>query len=144
VESEQGRCVALDAAGADRARGGDAELLPRSACKKADGERERERDRISVFVFSSFVSCASSELLSFLLSMFVYFPVFFFQAGPKMKDLAVENRQKYNFDPKILLERVTATYANFSSQEEFAAAVARDARSYNHETFQRAASILRR
>lgn len=61
-----------------------------------------------------------------------------------MKDLAVENKQKYNFDPKILLERITAVYANFSSQEEFAAAVARDARSYNHETFQRAASILRR
>jgi len=61
-----------------------------------------------------------------------------------MKDLAVENKQKYNFDPKILLERITEIYSHFSMKDEFAAAVARDARSYNHETFQRAAGILRR
>src|ERR1700722_10278216 len=64
-------------------------------------------------------------------------------AGNRMQELAVANRQKYAFDPKALLERITAIYINFARSEAFAAAVATDARSYSHETMVRAAGILR-
>lgn len=64
--------------------------------------------------------------------------------GPKCAELKVKNPEKYNFDPKWLLRKIVAIYLHFSTQQEFAAAVASDARSYNHDVFIKTLFILTR
>jgi ubiquitin conjugation factor E4 B len=64
--------------------------------------------------------------------------------GPKCAELKVRNPEKYNFDPKWLLRKIVAIYLHFSTQEQFAAAVASDGRSYNHEVFMKTTMILQR
>ena len=46
--------------------------------------------------------------------------------GPRYKDLIVKNREKYNFEPKKLLDMLTGIYLNLSSHDRFAEAVAND------------------
>lgn len=64
--------------------------------------------------------------------------------GPKCAELKVRNPEKYNFDPKWLLRKIVAIYLHFSTQEQFAAAVASDGRSYNHDVFLKTTMILQR
>lgn len=61
--------------------------------------------------------------------------------GPKCRNLKVKNPEKYGFEPKTLLDRLTQIYVNLDS-EEFAQAVARDQRSYKKELFDDAAKHL--
>lgn len=61
--------------------------------------------------------------------------------GPKCRNLKVKNPEKYGFEPKTLLDRLTQIYVNLDS-EEFAKAVAGDQRSYRKELFNDAAKHL--
>ena len=46
--------------------------------------------------------------------------------GPQYKDLSVKNREKYNFEPKKLLDLLTGIYLNLSPYSRFAEAIAND------------------
>ena len=46
--------------------------------------------------------------------------------GPRCKDLMVRNREKYNFEPKKLLDLLTGIYLNLSPYDRFAEAIAND------------------
>jgi len=61
--------------------------------------------------------------------------------GPRCDDLRVENKEKYNFNPRQLLSDVVQVYLNLSGQDAFIRAVAGDGRSYKKELFERAAKI---
>lgn len=63
-------------------------------------------------------------------------------AGQKMSQLKVENPQKYNFQPRVLLNDFVDIYLNLGSQPAFVEAVAADGRSYKPATFDKAARIL--
>lgn len=63
--------------------------------------------------------------------------------GPKCRNLKVKNPEKYGFEPKNLLDRLTQLYVNLDS-EEFAQAVAGDQRSYKKELFDDAAKHLQK
>ena len=65
-------------------------------------------------------------------------------AGPKCRNLKVQNPEKFKFDPKSLLSDLIQVYINLSDQGEFARAVAADGRSYRKELFEQAAEILRK
>ncbi|KAI0699306.1 ubiquitin elongating factor core-domain-containing protein [Cerioporus squamosus] len=65
-------------------------------------------------------------------------------AGPRCRNLKVQNPEKFKFDPKALLSDLIQVYINLSDQGEFARAVAADGRSYRKELFEQAAEILRR
>ncbi|RDX42611.1 hypothetical protein OH76DRAFT_1410953 [Lentinus brumalis] len=65
-------------------------------------------------------------------------------AGPRCRNLKVQNPEKFKFDPKSLLSDLIQVYINLSDQGEFARAVAADGRSYRKELFEQAADILRR
>ncbi|KAL9970123.1 hypothetical protein ACROYT_G022450 [Oculina patagonica] len=61
--------------------------------------------------------------------------------GPKCRNLKVKTPEKYGFEPKTLLDRLTQIYVNLDS-DEFAHAVAGDQRSYKKELFDDAAKHL--
>ncbi|KAI9321206.1 ubiquitin elongating factor core-domain-containing protein [Dichotomocladium elegans] len=61
--------------------------------------------------------------------------------GPKCTELKVRNREKYYFQPKVLLSEIIDIYLHLSCPQ-FVEAVARDSRSYQKEYFSKAASIL--
>lgn len=61
--------------------------------------------------------------------------------GPKCRNLKVKNPEKYGFEPKTLLDRLTQIYVNLDS-DEFAQAVAGDQRSYKKELFDDATKHL--
>lgn len=60
--------------------------------------------------------------------------------GPKCKDLKVKNQEKYGFEPKKLLQQLTALYLHLN-YPEFHHAIANDERSYRKELFE--AAIVR-
>ena len=62
--------------------------------------------------------------------------------GPKSRDLIVENKEEYDFQPKTLLSEMVDVYLNLRNQNNFIEAVARDGRSYKPRNFDSAASIL--
>ena len=62
--------------------------------------------------------------------------------GPKSRDLAIDNREEYNFNPKALLSDFVEVYLNLSTKENFHRAIARDGRSYKPENFNKAAKYL--
>lgn len=66
-------------------------------------------------------------------------------AGPQRRQLAVKDQEKYNFRPKQLLARLIAIYTNLArgGGENFAAAIARDERSYSDNLFKEASRISR-
>ncbi|EXX53635.1 hypothetical protein RhiirA5_349834 [Rhizophagus irregularis] len=63
--------------------------------------------------------------------------------GPKCTGLKVKNREKYRFQPRILLQQLITVYLNLSKSKEFIQAVAKDGRSYSKELFLKAFSILK-
>jgi ubiquitin conjugation factor E4 B len=65
-------------------------------------------------------------------------------AGPKSTNLKVENPEKYQFRPKVLLGEFVDIFLNLGVSEAFVEAVARDGRSYKPETFHSASRILNR
>ncbi|KAI0755049.1 ubiquitin elongating factor core-domain-containing protein [Daedaleopsis nitida] len=65
-------------------------------------------------------------------------------AGPKCRELKVQNPEKFKFNPGQLLSDIVQVYLNLSDQGEFARAVAADGRSYRKELFEQAANILKR
>lgn len=46
--------------------------------------------------------------------------------GPRCKDLTVKNPEKYNFEPKKLLDLITSIYLHLSPYDRFAEAIAND------------------
>jgi ubiquitin conjugation factor E4 B len=64
--------------------------------------------------------------------------------GPKCNSLRVRNPDKYRFNPKSLLGEITSIYVNLKGKEAFVEAIARDGRSYSHQTFEQAVGVLRR
>ncbi len=62
--------------------------------------------------------------------------------GPRCNYLKVDNPEKYNFDPKKLLDYLISIYLNLSSCGRFAEAIANDERSYRKELFQDALSRI--
>lgn len=63
-------------------------------------------------------------------------------AGPKSTNLKVENPEKYQFRPKVLLAEFADIFLNLGVSQSFIEAVARDGRSYKPETFKAASRIL--
>lgn len=63
--------------------------------------------------------------------------------GSKYKTLKVRNPEKYGFEPKKLLDKITDIYVHLHS-EEFAEAVAKDERSYRKELFDDCIALLQR
>jgi ubiquitin conjugation factor E4 B len=62
--------------------------------------------------------------------------------GPKQKNLKVRDPQQYKFNPLELLSDLISVYLNLRDKPNFHLAVARDGRSYKHETFKHAADII--
>ncbi|OTF72979.1 ubiquitin conjugation factor E4 B-like protein, partial [Euroglyphus maynei] len=63
--------------------------------------------------------------------------------GKKCKSLKVPNPEKYGWDPKYLLDKITDIYLHLKSKK-FYQAIANDERSYSHELFKDAASKMER
>ncbi|KAI7697293.1 Ubiquitin conjugation factor E4 B [Sarcoptes scabiei] len=63
--------------------------------------------------------------------------------GKKCKSLKVPNPEKYGWDPKYLLDRITDIYLHLKSKK-FYQAIANDERSYSRELFKDAASKMER
>lgn len=63
-------------------------------------------------------------------------------AGPTSRNLKVENPEKYNFNPKVLLPQIVELYLNLGDKATFVEAVASDGRSYKPEIFEGATRIL--
>lgn len=81
------------------------------------------------------------ELVSRIANMLNYFLEQL--VGPKCSELAVENREKYSFEPKKLLATLVDIYLNFW-QPPFVTAVGKDPRCYSHATFMRARDIIQK
>jgi ubiquitin conjugation factor E4 B len=64
--------------------------------------------------------------------------------GPKQKDLKVRDPLQYGFKPLELLSDLISVYLNLKKKTSFQLAVARDGRSYKHETLIHAADIMDR
>ena len=64
--------------------------------------------------------------------------------GPKSINLKVENPEKYQFRPKVLLGEFVDIFLNLGTSSDFIEAVARDGRSYKPATFQAASRIMER
>ncbi|XP_070562106.1 ubiquitin conjugation factor E4 B-like isoform X2 [Ptychodera flava] len=63
--------------------------------------------------------------------------------GKKCNDLKVENKEKYGFEPKKLLNQLTDIYLHLDCRK-FAEAIAADERSYRKEVFDDAVSVMTR
>lgn len=63
--------------------------------------------------------------------------------GPKCKNLIVKNGDKYNWEPKKILDRLTDIYLHLDC-EKFAEAVVNDERCYNEQLFKDALSCMRK
>lgn len=55
--------------------------------------------------------------------------------GPKCNNLRVRNPEKYSWEPKKLLDRLTGIYLHLDKSVKFAEAIANDERSYRKELF---------
>jgi ubiquitin conjugation factor E4 B len=63
-------------------------------------------------------------------------------AGPKSSQMRVQNPEKYNFQPKVLLPELVDIYLNLSGSPAFIEAVATDGRSYKPVNFTNTTRIL--
>lgn len=63
-------------------------------------------------------------------------------AGPKARELKVEEPEKYHFRPGALLSDFVDIYIHLGSSADFVHAVATDGRSYKPATFERTSTIL--
>lgn len=64
--------------------------------------------------------------------------------GPKCSELRVKEPEKYNFNPRHLLNDILQVYLNLSDEEEFVRAVANDGRTYKPELFETAINKARK
>lgn len=64
-------------------------------------------------------------------------------AGPKSRNLKVDNMEKYHFNPRTLLPGLVDIYLNLGSSPVFVEAVAADGRSYKPEVFESTSRIIR-
>jgi ubiquitin conjugation factor E4 B len=64
--------------------------------------------------------------------------------GPKCSELKVREPEKYKFDPKELLVKISKVYVNLSAENDFVKSVAADSRSFKISLFTRAEEIMRR
>lgn len=64
-------------------------------------------------------------------------------AGPKCRELKVENKEKYHFEPKTLLGEIVDIYVHLNCSE-FRDACANDGRSYSAATYRSAVEIVSR
>ncbi|XP_013412896.1 ubiquitin conjugation factor E4 B [Lingula anatina] len=64
--------------------------------------------------------------------------------GPKCKELKVKNPDKYGWEPKKLLDRLTSIYLHLNNCDAFAQAIANDERSYRKELFDDAVARLKK
>eukprot|EP01133_Synstelium_polycarpum_P017689 gene17689-21093_t len=64
--------------------------------------------------------------------------------GPKCTDLKVRDPEKYNFNPKLLLQLMTDIYANWCTNDNFVQSVVRDGRSFKVSIFLTVEKIMRR
>lgn len=62
--------------------------------------------------------------------------------GPKCSNLKVRQREKYGFQPRVLLSEIVDVYLNLREKRSFIEAVARDGRSYKPANFEKASGIL--
>ena len=83
------------------------------------------------------------EMVGRIVGMLNYFVVEL--AGPNRNRLKVRDTEKYAFKPLELLERIVDIYNNIAEagKKEFAMAIAKDHRSYNHEILLSTIQILR-
>jgi ubiquitin conjugation factor E4 B len=63
--------------------------------------------------------------------------------GPKCTELKVKDKDKLKFDPRELLSDLLQIYLNLCAEDDFIAAIAKDERSFDPATFQRATKIAR-
>lgn len=63
-------------------------------------------------------------------------------AGPKARELKVDNPEKYHFRPGALLSDFIDIYIHLRGSPDFIRSVATDGRSYKPATFERASTIL--
>ena len=63
--------------------------------------------------------------------------------GPKRKNLHVENRQEYGWDPLKLLSDILTVYCNLATKKNLVQAIARDGRSYKPANFTEATRLMR-
>ena len=61
------------------------------------------------------------------------------QKGLKLK---VNQPERFNFEPRTLLQNILSMYANMSDEQVFLRHVVSDARSYKDETFEKAVRML--
>eukprot|EP00958_Prasinococcus_capsulatus_P017769 scaffold2033_cov367-Prasinococcus_capsulatus_cf.AAC.14 len=83
------------------------------------------------------------EMVGRIVGMLNYFLVEL--AGPNRNRLKVRDTEKYAFKPVELLEKIVQIYNNIAVEggKEFAAAIAKDHRSYSHDVFLKTLEILR-
>jgi len=64
------------------------------------------------------------------------------QVGPKKKNLKVKNFEEFQFRPRELVANICRIYVHLGEDDNFCRAVSRDGRSYSHELFAQAESVL--
>jgi len=87
---------------------------------------------VTPFVAAEFVERMASMLDSYIHSL----------AGPKVSNLKVKDKEKYNFKPRELLREIVSTWLNLAHDKGFIEKVATDERSYRYPVFLKAARIL--
>lgn len=64
--------------------------------------------------------------------------------GSTVQDLKVKNKDKYSFQPRILLSEIIQIFIHLSVSDEFLHKIAADERSYSNEIWMKAARTLRK
>jgi len=65
-------------------------------------------------------------------------------AGPKCRDMKVKDPEKYHFQPRVWLGNLIQVFLNMAPKQKFLHALARDGRSFQPETFLKAAALIGR
>ena len=63
--------------------------------------------------------------------------------GPKSRELKVENKEEYGFNPGMLLSELVDVFLNLGGKDDFVNAVAKDERSYKQNNIDQATKILK-
>lgn len=90
--------------------------------------------------FSFFCRFVSPERMAHMLDLYIMTLV-----GPKISELKVQNRDKYAFKPRDLLQEIIGIWIHLgNASQEFLTKVASDERSYQPDVFAKAARIMRK
>jgi len=81
------------------------------------------------------------ELVDKVAAMLAYFLETL--AGRSLNQLKVSNAKEYNFNHRVLIEKICHTFVNFSPYPAFHRAMASEGRSYSPENFAHALAFLR-